>query len=130
MAENLTQEHWLETYKSLIQLSIEAFRFSALVNGGAAVALLAYLGNVASTSGATVINLSCPMLSFVAGLGMCGLAVFFGYLTQLKLLNEIGKSQNLNFKHTWYLWAAVICYVVSLLAFGWGSYSAVLQFNQ
>jgi hypothetical protein len=47
MAENLAQEHWIETYKSLITLSLEAFRFSALANGGSAVALLAYLGNVA-----------------------------------------------------------------------------------
>lgn len=39
--------HWLETYKSLITLSIEGFKFSALANGGSAVALLAYLGNVA-----------------------------------------------------------------------------------
>ena len=41
-------DHTDQTYKSLIHLSIEGFRFCALANGGAAVALLAYLGNIAS----------------------------------------------------------------------------------
>jgi hypothetical protein len=35
-----TQQQWLETYKSLIAISVEGFKFSALANGGAAVALL------------------------------------------------------------------------------------------
>ena len=34
-------EHQLETYKSLIAIATEAFKFSALINGGAAVAILA-----------------------------------------------------------------------------------------
>lgn len=130
MAENQSQLHWMETYKSLITLSIEAFRFSALANGGAAVALLAYLGSVASSSDSVAINLSCPMMAYISGLVLCGLAVLFAYLTQLKLLNEIGRNQGFVFKHTWYLWAAIAFYLASLIAFGWGSYLAVLQFNQ
>jgi hypothetical protein len=129
MTEN-QKVHWMETYKSLITLSIEAFRFSALANGGAAVALLAYLGSVASSSDSVLINLSCPMLAYISGLVLCGLAVLFGYLTQLKLLNEIGLSQRLVVRHTWYLWAAIVFYLASLIAFAWGSYLAVLQFNQ
>ena len=43
-------DYWLETYKSLITLSIERFKFSAFANGGAAVALLAYLGNIAQNN--------------------------------------------------------------------------------
>jgi hypothetical protein len=39
--------HLEETYKGLIPLSIEAIKMLALVNGGAAVAILAYLGNIA-----------------------------------------------------------------------------------
>lgn len=36
----------METYKSIITLSIEGFKFAALANGGAAVALLAYLATL------------------------------------------------------------------------------------
>ena len=41
MANGLTAQHWIETYKSPIQISIEGFKFAALANGGAAIALLA-----------------------------------------------------------------------------------------
>jgi hypothetical protein len=40
--------HPEETFKSLIAISLELLKMLALVNGGAAVALLAYLGNLAS----------------------------------------------------------------------------------
>jgi hypothetical protein len=128
MAENLAQEHWIETYKSLITLSLEAFRFSALANGGSAVALLAYLGNVAGKPDVIVPNMSCPMLAYLFGLLLCGIAVLFGYLTQLQLLQEIGKSKKAILSHKYYLWLAILTYAFSLIAFGIGSYWAVLRF--
>ena len=54
MAIDSAHNDWLETYKSLISLSTEGFKFCALANGGAAVAILAYLGNVAGKNGARV----------------------------------------------------------------------------
>jgi hypothetical protein len=52
MNETLKDEPWewhiKETYKGLITIFIEALKALALVNGGAAVAILAYLGNVAN----------------------------------------------------------------------------------
>ncbi|HEY8118559.1 MAG TPA: hypothetical protein VIE91_04910 [Methylophilaceae bacterium] len=128
MAENITQEHWLETYKSLITLSLEAFRFSALANGGAAVALLAYLGNLAGRPNMAMVDMSCPMMAYLSGLVLCGVSVLFGYLTQLKLLNEIGKTEKFFFGHSCYLLMALGMYIASLTAFGYGSYLAVLRF--
>jgi len=40
-------EQALETYKSLIQVTMKGLGLLALLNGGAAVALLSYLSNVA-----------------------------------------------------------------------------------
>ena len=40
--------HIVETFKGLINLSIEGLKALLLINGGAAVAILAYLGNLAS----------------------------------------------------------------------------------
>jgi hypothetical protein len=37
----------LEAFKSLVHIAVPGLRFLALLNGGAAVALLAYLGDVA-----------------------------------------------------------------------------------
>jgi hypothetical protein len=43
----IEDEHAIETFKSLILVSLQGLKLLALFNGGAAVALLAYLGNVA-----------------------------------------------------------------------------------
>jgi len=40
------EEHALETYKSLIGFGTEGLKAMQLLNGGAIVALLAYLGQV------------------------------------------------------------------------------------
>ena len=128
MTTNLTDQHWIETYKSLITLSIEGFKFSALANGGAAVALLAYLGNIAG-KGASAPDMRCPMAAFLAGLVSCGLAMLFAYLTQLKLLNESSIGNRPALSHAWVLWAAIILFACSLAAFGVGAWQAVLRFR-
>jgi len=123
MVKELYQDHWLETYKSLISISVEGFKFSALANGGAAVAILAYLGNVAG-KGAAVPSMQIPMLAFLVGLSM-----LFAYCTQLKLLLEIGASEPPRPLHDWLLWFAVILFFCSLVAFACGSWLAVVRFG-
>ena len=128
MPRDVVTEHWLETYKSLVTLSIEGFKFSALINGGAAVALLAYLGNV---SGKITLlpDMRCPMLAFLVGLALCGFAMLSAYLSQLKLLNEIGFSEKPVIHHSWFLWGAIGLFAFSLFAFGVGSWLAVIRFR-
>jgi hypothetical protein len=41
---DLQKEHALETYRSLIAISLAGLKTLMLINGGAVVALLAYLG--------------------------------------------------------------------------------------
>jgi hypothetical protein len=40
--------HIEEVFKGLVTLGVESLKIMALINGGAAVAILAYLGNIAS----------------------------------------------------------------------------------
>src|SRR5260370_16444275 len=84
---DISKEHAVDTFKSLVQISLEGLKLLSLFNGGAAVALLAYLGNVAG-KGLPVPNMRLPMACYVVGLIACGLAFFFGYLTQFRLYNE------------------------------------------
>ena len=121
-------DHWIETYKSLITISTEGFKFSALINGGAAVALLAYLGNVAG-KGASIPDMRCPMAAFLVGLALCGFSMFFAYLTQLKLLNEIGLSEKPVLRHGMLLWIAIALFAFSLVSFGVGGWQAVIRFR-
>jgi len=128
MADDFHQQHKLETYKSLITVSVEGFKFLALANGGGAVALLAYLGNVAGKSPPAP-DLTCPIGVFVAGVMLCGLAMVFSYATQLTLYNEKPRDGDTRGPHQGSLWAAMVLFVLSLIAFAIGSISAAVRLH-
>jgi hypothetical protein len=128
MAGDFNQERLTETYKSLITLSVEGFRYLALINGGAVVILLSYLGNTAKNE-IHGPNLAIPILLFLGGLASCGVAMLFAYLTQLRLLNELESGQ-LEGRHAFTLWAAVLGYVISLVCFCFGAWFAVSAFQR
>ena len=121
----VAQQHWLETYKSLITLSTEGFKFSALANGGAAVALLAYLGNLAGKN-TSAPDMRASMGAFLTGLIALGLAFVLAYLTQLQLLNESSRPSPT--RHVWFLRGAILLFVASLGAFAVGCWEAVRRF--
>lgn len=125
MPEN---QHFFETYKSLITVSIEGFKFCAVANGGAAIALLSYLGNIAGKGGATP-DMRYAMSLFLAGLFACGIAFFFAYVTQLRLLNESAGRGIGKFTHEWPLYISMFFVVLSLGAFSLGSWQAVVSFR-
>jgi hypothetical protein len=120
-------EHQLETYKSLITISTEGYKFSALINGGAAVALLAYLGNAAG-KGAAYPDMRTALAWFLGGLLSCGMSMFFAYLTQFSLLNEQAGAFAQR-RHMKFLYVAMTLLFLSMLAFGVGSWEAVQRFK-
>lgn len=126
----MTDQFRLETYKSMITISIEGFKFLALANGGAAIALLAYLGNIAGKSLATP-NMQLPMFFFLTGIAICGAAMFVAYLTQYKLLNEKNgdEEKNKKLKHNHLLHTAIVLFALSLIAFLIGAWTAVVRFQ-
>jgi hypothetical protein len=87
------QDHPLETYKSVIQVSLEGLKLMALLNGGAAVAILAYLGNITGKVPKTP-NMTWPMACFLAGLFFTGLTFFISYVTQFSLYRESIQALN------------------------------------
>lgn len=125
MSEN---QHLIETYKSLITISVEGFKFCALANGGAAVAILAYLGN-AIGKGRILPDMRFAMTGFLLGLVACGVAVCLSYITQLELYNEErhGVSENER-KHVRYLRGSMISVGASLAFFIAGSFLAMCAF--
>lgn len=126
MNGNLDHNGWVETYKSLIALATEGFKFCALANGGAAVAILAYLGNIAGKGGA-VADMRCAMSTFLAGLFFCGCGMFSAYLTQLQRLNRVAAKQDPG--GDWRLKLAIFFVALSLIAFSIGSWFAVVSFR-
>lgn len=127
MSNDPQHDDWLETYKSLITLSTEGFKFCALANGGAAVAILAYLGNVVG-KGFAPPDMSCPMAIFLAGLVLCGAAMLFAYFNQLSRLNRLSRREDPS--KDWRLCVAIVLFISSLSAFSFGSWKAVAAFQQ
>jgi hypothetical protein len=81
--------HITETFKGLINLSIEALKALLLINGGAAVAILAYLGNMASRPSVVRLATMKDALScFAFGVLVTALAFIVAYFTQLRLYFE------------------------------------------
>lgn len=108
MTDQYIPERLTESYRSLVTLSVEGFSYLALINGGAIVALLAYLGNV---EGNNVPDLSAPLLWLIVGLVACGIAMAFAYLTQLHLFNDLLLNGKFSTRHKPALWAAILGYL-------------------
>lgn len=123
-----SKEHFVETFKSLITLSVEGFRYLALINGGALVALLAYLGNV-TKNGVALPDLRCALFFFLFGLVGCGVALFFAYCTQLRLFQELSGQIPKDSQHPKMLSRSMWAYASSLGMFFIAAVLTVIAFS-
>jgi hypothetical protein len=80
--------HLTETYKSLITLTVEALKMLALINGGAAIAILTYVGNLVSRQQGHLPDIKVALWSYSGGVAATTLAFIFAYVTQLRLFIE------------------------------------------
>jgi len=106
------------------------YKYLAAVNGGAAIALLAYLGNIAAkvdctTQKPSVPDMRCPMGAFLVGVLAC-VAMTLAYYTQLALFNT---TQGRPKRHLPALIGAATSVLISLTAFGVGCTWAVVAFR-
>jgi hypothetical protein len=128
MNPDIKNEHAIETYKSLINISVAGLKLLALLNGGAVVALLAFIGNI-SGKGLLIPDMRLPMGCFLAGLAFCSFALLLSYWTQFILYQEIfdnlGK-QGRNFHVLWHRLALILA-ILGLVAFVIGSFWAVTK---
>ncbi len=122
----LQDQHAVETFKSIQAISLAGLKLLALFNGGAAVSLLAYLGNIAG-KGIAIPDMALPLKLYLFGLFFCGLAFLAGYATQLVLYNEsIGRPPKI--KSQWFQGIGVVLATVSLVLFVMGSSVAAGRF--
>lgn len=92
-----------------------AFRFLGWLNGGAALALVAFsLGIVGGDIAAP--DLQLPLALFLAGLLVSCLGLLFAYLAQVSLLRQ-GYTGHLTRGHWPAQLLAMICYLLGALAF-------------
>lgn len=120
-------ERVTETYKSLITLSVEGFRYIALINGGAIVALLAYLGKDGNANNA--LKFEHAFYGFACGLVALALSMFFAYKTQFELFNALVKHRRFLQTHKCVMKLGLFFYMLSVLGFVYGAYSAINAFR-
>lgn len=118
------RESDLEMFRSVIQAGILALRTPILINGGAAVALLAFIGNIwtKSQSASVAGSLTSAMLFFVIGVLCGGLATAGTYFSQFCYRHRYNKTA-VTF-HSFTVLTAVGAYVL----FGFGAYSSYAAF--
>jgi len=117
------EEHTLVTYKSMIKMSLEGLKTLFIVNGGAVVAMLAYLGQ-SSEGPVAAQHALWPLTCFIAGIVSCVFSFVGAYTTQFILLNEnLGRRQKAS--HMNILWTTVASVLISLICFAAGAFSCV-----
>lgn len=116
-----SKDHQDHVFEGLVPLSQGAMRLAVLVNGGGAVALLAFMGQIYPA--ALVAGLVPAMKLFIGGIVAGGLAHVFAYLTQLALFNEeVERAQPVG--HQVWLNLALTAVLVSIVFFCWGALHA------
>lgn len=115
-------EHAIETFKSLVTLATDGLKTLVLINGGAVVALLAYLGQVHGDSDLAH-RVAWPMILFATGLVAAGAAFVTAYMTQLHLYQESAHdaAQDAPERHVDWLRVTIVLAFLSIISFAVGA---------
>ena len=123
MSNNWHQE---ETYKSLMLYGNNALKFILLINGGAVIALLTFLGNLLKNTNNLEIDMSWAMGCFLLGIIVGGIANLTAYFAQLKLYNEsIGNTNSTT--HMKWVYTTLGFVILGIILFTIGS---ILTLNE
>jgi hypothetical protein len=125
MASSGNTWHIEETYRSLMTYGMNILKFCFLTNGAAIIALLSFVGDLATKPG-HVPDMRLPVVLFIIGLLFSGIAAAFAYVTQLTLYGE--SRDESDFKgwssHVRWLWLTLLFVVLSIALFATGSITA------
>jgi hypothetical protein len=127
---------WRETQVALFNAAIltgqNALKSLMLINGGAVVALLAFIGNASrSTTGSVLAKtLSLSLIWFGGGVLSAALASAATYLCQF-CYGICGNSRGKSFKiAVWFHALAIVFALAALAAFGCGTWNVYLEFSR
>lgn len=116
--EEFNKAHQVETYKSILTISLEVLRALILVNGGAAAGMIATLDKLRTVITANA--LQNAMIFFVLGLIAAVLAGCAGYFTQYSL-HETNMQRGTALSVQAYRRAAIALALASLMCFSAGA---------
>ncbi len=116
----------IEMFRSVISAGQNAIRTSFLMNGGASVALLAFIGHLAEIKPSSVVAFANVLLPFVLGVLAMTLTSGCTYISQWLYDSAKPKAQS------WGFGLNILCIILGLLSyvfFVWGMYCAYSAFT-
>lgn len=111
----------LEMFRSVISSGQGAIRHSFLMNGGASVALLAFIAHLAQIRSDRIQSFALCLVYFASGVLITTITAGATYLSQWFYASEFNWSRKIGF------WLNILCIVLGLASYGifvWGIYSA------
>ncbi|MDE2347508.1 MAG: hypothetical protein KGL92_03300 [Gammaproteobacteria bacterium] len=126
---DISQEHAVETYKSLIHFGTAGLKFVLTANGAAAVGILTFLGHFVASGKSPVPDLRLPLAVLLGGVLLGGVATATGYFTQLTLYNEVigNRSGSKQLTHVFWLRVSLALMFLGIGCFGVGALWAALR---
>ncbi len=126
----LTEQERIHLHKETSAMGQAAMKAAMLINGGAVVAMLAFVGNVIKSVGSTLLSsLAWSMAFFCGGVLLAALAFGCAYRSGFSNILEIQSNQTkLEKTHKW-IKLAVACTILSLICFSMGVVFGCLAFR-
>ncbi len=113
----------IEMFKATLEAGQTAIKSLTIINGGAAIALLAFIGNALNKDRPIdVSGFHCPLMIFVTGVGLAGLTSALRYFSQdaYNYKNWLGTTFKI---------LAVVGGILSLVAFAYGTIATSSAFQ-
>lgn len=116
----------MKMFESVISAGQNATRILLTMNGGAAIAVLAFLGHLASINSSMLPAFATPLQLFAIGVALVGALAALTYLTQLAFSSAL----------KWVLWLGIglqvmtiLCGLASIVVFVYGLAEMTALFN-
>jgi hypothetical protein len=113
-----------ETYKAMMVIPVEGLKILAWINGGAAIAVLTYIGNFTKTTGAQPHGFKTAIFWYCAGLTAASITFLISYLVQMAIWTSLHKEQPMALPPRALVFLGCALAVFGVLAFIMGSVSA------
>lgn len=126
----MSEWHEHETYKSMIAYGQGMLRFVFLINGGAIVGVMTFLGHMYEKDG-RILGMQPSIIMFLIGILLAGLASACAYLTQFCLFREtIDRVQRKGWtSHVTWVRLTMLMILLSLGCFATGSLTAISELS-
>lgn len=115
----------LEMFKSVMQSGQNAIKTMLLLNGGAAIALLAFIGKLTDNNSRAIPDFAYSLASFVIGALFMGFVACLTYLGQMAFDSDVTKHQQIG---KGIQISCAILGALSLFSFSYGTYKTYQAF--